>query len=191
MQSKGWHMRKIIVSNMMTLDSLVAGPNGEIDWFVAGDDFFEDMSVVYERIGTILFGRITYEGMERFWTGADADAVDPTITEYMNKTATVVFSRTLDQVTWHNTRLMKGEIGDEVTKLKQEPGKDIIIYGSSTIVSQLTQPGLIDEYWLFINPVILGSGTPEFSGITRQVNLRLSGVKTLQGGTVRLMYEPA
>jgi dihydrofolate reductase len=112
----------------------------------------------------------------------------------MNMTPKVVFSRTLDKVEWgkwDNALLAKGEISEAVAKLKQEPGKDIIIYGSSTIVSQLTQLGLIDEYWLFINPVILGSGKPAFLDITRQVKLKLTGTKVFKGSVVRLMYEPA
>jgi dihydrofolate reductase len=187
-------MRKIIVSNMMTLDGFIAGTNGEIDWFVTGEDFFEDTPAVFERVDTMLFGRVTYEGMMSFWTGPDASAADPVITEWMNTTPKVVFSRTLDKVEWgkwDNARLAKGEIGEAVAKLKQEPGKDIIIYGSSTIVSQLTQLGLIDEYWLFINPVILGNGKPAFSDITWQVKLKLKGTKVFKGGVVRLMYEPA
>lgn len=187
-------MRKIIVSNMMTLDGYLAGLNDEIDWFVTGEDFFEDSADVFDRIGTLLFGRVTYEGMMSFWTGPGANTVDPVITEFMNTTPKVVFSRTLDRAEWgkwDNARLAQGEIGAAVATLKQEPGKDMIIYGSSTIVSQLTQLGLIDEYWMFVNPVILGSGKPEFSGITRQVRLRLTGTKVLQGGTVRLMYVPA
>ncbi len=187
-------MRKIIVSNLMTLDACIAAPGGEIDWFVTGEDFFEDSHEVFQRVDTMLFGRVTYEGMLNFWTTSQALAADPAITEWMNTTPKVVFSRTLDKVEWgkwDNARLAQGDIGEAVTKLKQEPGKDIIIYGSSTIVSQLTQHGLIDEYWLFINPVILGSGRHEFAGITRQVKLRLTGTKVLQGGVVRLMYEPA
>lgn len=186
-------MRKIIVSNMMTLDGFIAGSNGEIDWFVTGEDFFEDAPVVFERVGTMLFGRVTYEGMMSFWTGSDASAADPVITEWMNTTPKVVFSRTLDKVEWgrwDNARLAQGEIGAAVAKLKQEPGKDMIIYGSSTIVSQLAQLGLIDEYWLFINPVILGSGKPEFSGISQRVKLKLTGTKVFKGGVIRLMYEP-
>lgn len=187
-------MRKIIVSNLMTLDSLVAGTNGEIDWFITGDDFFEDATDLFNRVDTMLFGRVTYEGMLSFWTTSDALAADPVIAEWMNTKPKVVFSRTLAKAEWgkwDNARLVKGEIGEAVTKLKQESGKDIVIYGSSTIVSQLTQLGLIDEYWLFINPLILGGGKPEFSGITRKVNLKLTGTKAYQSGLVRLMYEPA
>jgi dihydrofolate reductase len=184
-------MRKVIVSNMITPDGFIAGPGGEIDWFVTGEDFFDDMSSVYERVDTMLLGRVTYDGMASFWTGPDTGEVDPAITKWMNGTAKVVFSRTLNEVKWNNARLAKGEIGEAVRKMKQEPGRDMIIYGSSTIVSQLTELGLIDEYWLFINPVILGSGVPEFSGVTRRVKLNLTGTKVLQGGTVQLKYEPA
>jgi len=184
-------MRKIIVSNMMTLDGFLAGPKGEIDWFVTGDDSFDDMPAVYERVDTILFGRITYEGMASFWTSPEAGAADPAITRWMNATPKVVFSRTLEKAQWDNAQLAKGEIGEAVSRLKHAPGKDMIIYGSSTIVSQLTQLGLIDEYWMFVNPVILGSGKPEFSGILRQSKLKLMGTKIFKGGVVRLTYEPA
>ena len=142
----------------------------------------------------MVFGRVTYEGMLSYWTSPEAIAAMPEIAEQMNTTSKGVFSRTLDKAEWgkwDNARLAKGEISEAVTTLKQQAGKDRIIFGSGTIVSQLTQLGLIDEYWRFINPVILGSGKPEFEGITRQIRLKLTGTKAFEGGTVRLMYEPA
>lgn len=187
-------MRKIIVSNMMTLDGFFAGTNGEIDWFVTDEEFFKDTSGLFERVDTMLFGRVTYEGMLNFWTTSDALAADAAIAEWMNTTPKVVFSRTLPKAQWgkwDNARLAQGEIGAAVAKLKQEPGKDMVIYGSGTIVSQLTQLGLIDEYWLFLNPLLLGSGRPEFSDITYRVKLKLMGSKIYPSGTVRLVYEPA
>lgn len=187
-------MRKIIVSNLMTLDGFFAGPGGEIDWFVTDEEFFEDTSDLYDRVDTMLFGRVTYEGMLSFWTTSEALPVDPAITEWMNTTPKIVFSRTLDQVgwgKWDNARLAKGEIGEAVSKLKQQAGRDMVIFGSGDIVSQLTQLGLIDEYAIYINPLILGGGKPEFSGITRRVMLRLTGTKVYRNGVVRLMYAPA
>ena len=184
-------MRKIIVSNMVTLDGYIAGPNGEIDWFVVNDEFFKYNNAVQSNVDTILFGRVTFQGMESYWTTPAAMETDPVMTDYMNKTPKVVFSKTQQKVDWSNSTLIKGNLAEEVTKLKQHPGKDIIIYGSGTIVSALTPLSLIDDYVLFITPVVLGCGKPLFEGINTPVNLKLTETKTFANGLVVLRYQPA
>jgi dihydrofolate reductase len=183
-------MRKVIVSNLVTLDGLFAGPNGEIDWHVVNDEFFEDANNLLDSVDTLLFGRVTYQGMESYWTSPAAAADDPIITGKMNNLSKVVFSKTLDKVEWKHSTLVKGDIGEQVSKLKQQPGKDMVIYGSGSIVSALTELGLIDEYRIFVVPVMLGSGKPLFQGVAKPAHLKLLRTKNYKTGVVLLDYQP-
>src|SRR5262249_2641474 len=134
-----------------------------------------------------------YEGMVSYWTTPEAIKNDPIISAQMNDTPKVVFSKTLDKAEWgkwNNAKVAKGNIGDEVKKLKQQPGKDMVIFGSGDIVSALTELGMIDDYRLFVVPVILGSGKPMFTGIIKQVKLKLAEAKPLKTGVVMLSYVP-
>jgi dihydrofolate reductase len=184
-------MRKIIVSNLVTLDGLFAGPNGELDWHVVNDEFFKQANDLLDSVDTFLFGRVTYQGMADYWTSPAAMADDPVITPKMNKTAKIVFSKTLDKAEWQNSTLVKGDLAAEITRLKQQPGQDMVIFGSGEIVSALTSLGLIDDYRLYVVPVVLGSGKPMFEGITRPVNLKLTETKAFNTGVVLLRYAPA
>ena len=181
-------MRKIIVSNPVSVDGFFEGTNKEIDWFVVEEEFFEYAREVLNSVDMILFGRVTYQMMASYWPNAtDGDAV---ITHKMNHLTKIVFSKTLKQVAWNNSRLAKGNLAEEVTKMKQQPGKDIVIFGSGNIVSQLTESGLIDEYRLVVNPVILGEGNPLFKGLHSKIDLKLLRTKTLNSGVVILYYAP-
>lgn len=184
-------MRKIIVSNYITLDGFFAGPNGEFDWFVWDDETAEYAKGLLTSIDTILFGRVTYELMAGYWPTASPPAEDPIIIDAMNNLPKIVFSKTLDKVAWKNSRLVKGDIAEEISKLKQQPGKDMVIYGSGSIVTTLARLGLIDEYRIFVNPVVLGSGKPQFKGIKDRLNLKLLTTKTFNCGVVLLHYQPA
>jgi dihydrofolate reductase len=187
-------VRKVIVSNLVSLDGLFARPNGSLDWHVVNDEFFEFALAQLNAVDTILFGRITYKGMVSYWTSPEAIKNDPIMSEKMNNLPKVVFSKTLDKAEWgkwNNARVAKGNIGDEVKKLKQQPGKDMVIFGSGEIVSALTELGLIDDYRLFVVPVILGNGKPMFNGITKTVKLKLAETKTFKTGVVMLSYELA
>ncbi len=183
-------MRKIIVSNYVTLDGFFAGPNGEIDWFVWDTETAKYSKELLKSIDTILFGRVTYELMASYWPTASPPAEDPVIIDAMNNLPKIVFSKTLDKVAWKNSRLVKGNIAEEISQLKQEPGKDMVIYGSGSIVSTLAQRGLIDDYRIFVNPVVLGSGKPLFKGLNDRLNLKLLKTKTFDCGVVLLHYEP-
>jgi dihydrofolate reductase len=186
-------MRKIIVSNLVTLDGYFAGPNGEIGWFITGEDFFEGTEAQFDAVDALLFGRVTYEGMLSYWTSQQAIEFDPVIAGRMNNQNKIVFSRTLDRVEcgeWDNARLIKGDLGEEVRRLKAQPGKNMLIFGSGQIVAQLTQLGLIDLYTLFVNPVVLGSGKSMFAGVDHTVRLKLTESKVFKSGMVRVIYEP-
>jgi len=185
-------MRKIIVSNVVTLDGYFEGPDKEIDWFMVSEGFFAYARKVLENADTLLYGRITYELMLAFWPNATDQ--DPVITEKMNSLPKIVFSNTLKKVEWgkwNNARLVNGNILDEITQLKQQPGKDIVILGSGTLVSQLSQYGLIDEYRIIVNPLILGKGNLMFKDIDHRIGLTLLKTEILDAGVVVLYYQLA
>ncbi len=183
-------MRKIIVSNYITLDGFFAGPNGEIDWFVWDDEMAKYSINLMNTVGTILLGRMTYQLFADYWPTPSAAEENPLIAPLMNDLPKIVFSRTLESVAWNNSRLIKENIAEEISKLKQQPGKDMVILGSGSIVSTLARLGLIDEYRLIVNPVILGNGKPLFKGINDRLNLKLLGTKAFSGGNVMLCYQP-
>jgi dihydrofolate reductase len=184
-------MRKVIASNFMTLDGFFAGPDGDLDWFVWDGEIAEYMKQQFDAIDTILFGRVTYQLMEGYWPTASPPEEDPVIIEAMNTLPKVVFSTTLEKVEWHNSRLVRNNIAEEIAKMKQAPGKDMVIFGSGTIVSALTRSGMIDEYRIFVNPVVLGSGKPMLTGLNERLKMKLLSTRTFQCGVVLLRYVPA
>lgn len=181
-------MRRLIMWNMVTLDGCFEGPKSwDIDWheYVWGKEL-ERFSLEQSRsIGTLLFGRVTYEGMAGYWSSAKG-----AIADFMNAVPKVVFSKTLQAADWNNTRLVKDDAAAEVTKLKQQPGKDLYIFGSAALSSSLTRHGLIDEYRLGLTPVVLGSGSPLFKPSPERSRMRLLEAKPLESGCVILRYEP-
>jgi dihydrofolate reductase len=185
------NVRKIIVSNYVSLDGFFAGPEGEIDWFVWDEETAENSKELLGSIDTILFGRVTYELMASYWPTASPPADDPVIIEAMNNLPKIVFSMTLEKVGWNNSRLVKDNIAEEISKMKQQAGKDMVIFGSGSIVSTLAQLGLIDEYRIFVNPIVLGRGKPLFKGIKGRINLKHLETKTFHNGVVLLCYLPS
>jgi dihydrofolate reductase len=186
-------MRKIIAFENISLDGYFAGPNGETDWFEASRgkdagirDYVNDS---VNSVDTLLFGRLTYELMASYWPTADAMKNEPFFAEIMNKLPKIVFSRTLDKVDWHNARLVKDNIEEEIEKMKNQLGKDMLILGSGSIVSAFSQRGLIDEYKIMVNPVILGSGRSMFKGVKDRLNLKLLKTRTFKSGNVLLHYQ--
>ena len=136
-----------------------------------------------------MFGRITYELMASYWPTPQAAKNDPVVAERMNNLPKVVFSRTLDQASWSNTKLVKRGMAAEIRKMKKEPGEDMAILGSGSIVSQLAQEGLIDEYQIVVNPVALGKGRTLFDGLSEKLTLKLTKTLTFKNGKVFLCYE--
>ncbi|MDQ7859021.1 MAG: dihydrofolate reductase family protein [Armatimonadota bacterium] len=182
-------MRKVVMSNMVTLDGFFEGQRSwEIDWHedVWGEELERFSLEQAKEVGTLLFGRITYEGMAAYWTSATGE-----IAEFMNSIPKVVFSRTLERADWHNTRLVRGDAEDEVARLKQEPGKDLYIFGSAGLSAALTRRRLIDEYRLVLNPLVLGGGNPLFKPAPERMRMRLLEARPLASGVVLLRYEPA
>jgi dihydrofolate reductase len=184
-------MRKLVVFNQVTLDGFFADINGDMSW--AHKDDAEWNAFVAENAssgGQLIFGRITYELMAGFWPTPYAIENMPVVAERMNNLPKVVFSRTLDKASWNNTKLVKGDIAAEIRKMKKEPGEGMVILGSGSIVSQLAREGLIDEYQIVVNPVVLGKGKTMFNGIKEKLTLKLTNTRTFGNGNVLLCYEP-
>ena len=185
-------MRKVIVSEIITLDGFFAGPDGAINWHIVDEDFNRLAIELLGSVGMLLFGRVTYELMVSYWPTEAAATDDPIVAEKMNTLPKVVFSKTLETVEWgewKNARLVKGDLGEEIAKLKQEPGKDMVLLGSGKIVSALASSGLIDEYVLFVTPIVLGNGIPLFKGINDRIKMKLVGTQNLSSGVVLLRYQ--
>ena len=186
-------MRKLVVFNQVTLDGFFADMNGGISWAHKEKQDAEWNAFVAENAnagGLLLFGRITYELMAGYWPTPYATENDPLVAERMNNLPKVVFSRTLVQASWNNTRLVKDGMAAKIRKMKQEPGKQIAILGSASLVSPLAQAGLIDEYQIVVNPVVLGQGRTLFAGIEDKLTLRLTKTRAFANGNVLLCYEP-
>jgi dihydrofolate reductase len=183
-------MRKLIVANMVTADGFFAGPNGEIDWHNVDDEFNDYAIDFLNSIDTLIFGRVTYQGMASYWPTPVGTTDDPIVAGHMNRLRKIVLSRTLESAEWNNTTLVKDDAATAVAHLKQQPGKDMAIFGSGSVVSAFTQLGLIDEYRIIVNPVILGSGRSMFSGNTRELKLQLVQARPFRSGNVLLLYQP-
>ena len=184
-------MRKVIVSNLISLDGYIEGPDKDISWFGPGSEFFAyAQKMLAEEVDTLLFGRITYQMMESYWTRPDVERDDPYVARAMNELPKWVFSETLKQAPWgrRNNAKVSTDPAGTVKKLKAEQGRAMVIFGSGGLVSALTAHGLIDEYRIMVAPVILGSGTPEFQGLSKRVALKLAGVKIFDQRLAMLIY---
>jgi dihydrofolate reductase len=183
-------MRRIITSNLVSLDGYLAGPGGDLSWHTVNDEFFRYAEDMLNSAGTLLFGRITYDLMASYWPAETVKKDDPVIAGKMNGLPKIVFLKTLEKAGWENTTLFNGDVEKNIRHLKEQPGKDILILGSGTIVSALTQSGLIDEYRFIINPVILGGGVYQFTGQIDRKKMELKDVKRFSFGVVMLSYQP-
>ena len=184
-------MRKVILFNMVSLDGYFEGQNHDINWHRVDEEFDQFAIEQLNTAGALIFGRVTYQLMADFWPTPDALETDPIVAERMNALPKVVFSRTLESVEWNNTRLMKGDAAVEVSKLKQQPGNDLFVFGSADLAATLIQNGLIDEFRIIVNPVVLGSGTPMFKDMLGLLHLDLIKTRIFRNGNVLLYYEPA
>jgi dihydrofolate reductase len=189
--SKGVGMRKLIMWNLVTLDGYFEGPKSwDIDWhnYAWGEELEQYSLAQSKSADLLLFGRVTYQGMASYWMTAKGEIAE--IADFMNAIPKMVFSRTLEKAEWPNTRLVKENAAETVAQLKQQPGKDILIFGSANLSATLTQRGLIDEYRLGLTPVVLGSGTPLFKPGAGQLRLKLLEARPLKTGCVLLFYQP-
>jgi dihydrofolate reductase len=183
-------MRKVFLFNMVTLDGFFEGPNQDISWHSVDEEFNEFAIRQLNEVDTLLFGRVTYQMMASYWPTEVAISDDPVVAGLMNSLPKIVFSRTLDTAEWNNSKLVKENVAEEVSQLKQQPGKDIAIFGSSDLAVTLAEHGLIDEYRLIVNPVVLGEGKTLLKGIKDKLQLKLIRTRIFDSGNVLLCYEP-
>lgn len=184
-------MRKILFFMVTSLDGRFEGKKPwELDWHNVDAEFNEFAIEQLKSVDTILFGRATYEGMASYWTSPQALTDDPIVAGLMNGTPKIVFSRTLEKADWRNTRLVKGDAGGEIKRLKQQPGKDMIILGSSGLAVSLVNQGHIDEYRIMVHPVILGAGKSLFEGLQERRKLKWVNTKAFKSGNQLLYYHP-
>jgi dihydrofolate reductase len=182
-------LQKLLVFNQVTLDGYFSGPNGDLSWAHKQDPEWDKFVADNAKGGgTLLFGRVTYEMMVAFWPTPEAMKAFPKVAEGMNKSQKVVFSRTLDKVSWQNTKLVKNGMADEVRKMKGQPGQGMTILGSGKVVSQLASEGLIDEYQIVVNPIALGKGRTMFEGVKAPVNLTRTSTREFKNGNILTVY---
>jgi dihydrofolate reductase len=186
-------MRKVIASTFVSLDGFVVGDDEDMSWVM--NNFNQEMGDyagdLMNSMDTILIGRVTYDLMVQVWPAA-TEATAPGA-DKMNTTPKLVASRTRDTVpwgAWNNARVVKDDVPGELAKIKQQRGKNIVIYGSANLVQGLTQLGAIDEYQLLVFPILLGSGKPLFARMDHAVKLNLLRTQTFANGVVVLYYEP-
>lgn len=185
-------MRKVIVFNQVSIDGFFVDNHGDMSWAHKGKDDAEWNEFVGSNAsggGELVFGRVTYEMMIKYWPTPQAARDAPAVAEGMNNLPKVVFSTTLNETTWKNTRLVKSDLPGEIQKMKNASGPDIVIMGSGTIVSQLTQAKLIDEYQVVVNPIVLGAGRTMFEGVTEKILLTLTSSRAFKNGNTVLDYE--
>jgi dihydrofolate reductase len=187
-------MRKVIVTMWVTLDGFIAGPNDDMSWIIVDDAMGAYEDAMVSAADTLILGRVTYQSFAGAWPHVpDNPAASEGEKEYARKVNSlhkIVFSKTLETVEWNNSTLLHEINPDDIVALKNEVGKDIVIYGSASIVQALTTLGLIDEYQLLVHPVVLGGGKRLFKEGSDRTALRLVETKTFDSGVVLLTYQP-
>jgi dihydrofolate reductase len=186
-------MRNLIFFMHVSLDGYVAGLNGEMDWIKLDEALFDFVATMTAQADTALYGRVTYEMMQSYWPKAGekpgASKHDIEHSTWYNKVSKVVLSKTMQEAGLQNTRVIGDQLPANINKLKQQEGKNILIFGSPRASQSLLNEGLIDEFWLFVNPIILGKGMPLFKGINGTTKLKLAESKTFPCGVIALHYE--
>jgi dihydrofolate reductase len=186
-------MKKLGILMHISLDGFVAGPNGEITWIKIDEELFDYVGTIVSQADTAIYGRVTYQMMEAYWpTAADRPGATKHDIEHARWYASVskiVLSRTIPQTVQGNTKILGEDVVEEIKKVKQGYGNNILILGSPTVVHTLTEEHLIDEYWLFVNPIVLGHGISLFADLEKMMPLRLLSTKVFASGVIALQYE--
>lgn len=185
-------MRKVVLFMHLSLDGFAAGPHGELDWISYDEELVKHAESIAATVGTAVYGRVTYQMMESYWptvlTNPSSTKHEIDHARWVENISKIVFSKSLKKVEWNNTTLIKENIAEELLKLKQQPGKDLVIFGSPGLAQTLVRMGLIDEYRLTVNPVVLGSGIPLFVDVKDKISLKLLETKSFRSGVVGLHY---
>jgi dihydrofolate reductase len=185
-------MRNLVLFMHVSLDGFVAGPGGEMDWINVNEELFDFVAARINAGNTALYGRVTWEMMESYWPTA-ADQPSPTKhdiehSKWYSQVHKVVLSRSLKGRNFPNTTVLSEDIPQQVSAIKQQPGNEIIIFGSPGAAHALMHHNLIDEYWLFVNPVLLGTGIPLFADINERIPLKLVSNHAFPSGVICLHY---
>ncbi|PWG79198.1 dihydrofolate reductase family protein [Pararcticibacter amylolyticus] len=185
-------MRKLISFMHISLDGFVAGLNGEMDWIKVDEEIFDFVGKRISEGDTALYGRVTYEMMESYWpTAADkpsASRHDIEHSKWYQNVRKIVLSKTMKNTGLSGTEILSDNLADRINEIKQEEGKDILIFGSPTTTHSLIQLDLIDGYWLFVNPIVLGRGIPIFTGLQKKTELNLLSTRQFSCGVTELNY---
>jgi len=180
------------------LDGFSTGPNDEMDYLPSftdekmWKDLHEEMWKNLEATDTVILGRRTYQIWEKYWPAAASNPQstenDKRFSKYADETQKIVISNTLDKVEWKNTKLIKDNVGEEILKLKQQSGKNLVVAGGAIVAQTFARLGLIDEYLIVVHPVILGKGKVLLKDLNVRQNLKLIGTRTYNSGAVELSY---
>jgi dihydrofolate reductase len=185
-------MRNLIFFMHTSLDGFVAGPNGEHDWANVNEEIFDFVATITNTADTALYGRVTYEMMQSYWPTAgeqpNASKHDKEHSAWYSKIPKIILSRTMSREVIDNTTIISEELAGNINTIKNRDGKNILIFGSPSASHALIGLGLIDEYWLFVNPVLLGKGTPLFKNVADTTQLKLIETKTFSCGVIALHY---
>ena len=184
-------MRKLRLQVQISVDGCIAGPNNEMDWLVWDDKYLKYVNDITESIDTIIMGRKMVDGFIPYWTEVMNKPDDPmnAIAKKMIEIPKVVFTKTLNKSRWINTVIATGDLRDEITKLKNQNGGDIIVYGGVSFDSSLIKEKLIDEFYLFVNPVVIGNGKTIFKNLEEIQRFTLIESRRFDCGLVLLHYE--
>lgn len=185
-------MRRLVLFMHTSLDGFVAGPNGEMDWITVDDEIFDFVGNRTDEADTALYGRVTYQMMEGYWPTAgdqpNASRHDVHHSKWYKQVEKIVLSKTLLDDKQAKRKVIGNDLTTEISKLKQTSGKDIIIFGSPRAAHALMAHDLIDEFWLFQNPMLLGEGIPVFKNINSRIKLKLKSSKPFKSGVICLHY---
>lgn len=176
----------------ISLDGFVAGPNGEMNWIKIDEEIFDHVGKRISRGDTSLYGRVTYQMMESYWpTAADkpnASKHDIEHSAWYKDVHKLVLSKTMKEGELTNTTIISDNLADRINEIKQQGDKEILLFGSPTATHALIQQNLIDGYWLFVNPIVLGQGIPLFTNIQDKIKLKLLGTQQFTSGVTELNY---
>jgi len=185
-------MRKVISFMHISLDGFVAGPNGEMTWIKVNEEIFDYVGKRISQGDTALYGRATYQMMESYWPTAgdkpNASKHDIEHSKWYKKIHKIVLSKSMQGAGLTNTTIISDHLSDRINELKKQAGKEILLFGSPTATHSLIQQNLIDGYWLFVNPILLGRGIPLFTGIKDKIKLNLLTTYQFTSGVTELNY---
>jgi dihydrofolate reductase len=185
-------MRTLISFMHISLDGFVAGPNGEMNWIKVDEEIFDHVGKRISETNTALYGRVTYEMMENYWPNAGdkagASKHDIEHSRWYNNAHKLVLSKTMKGTDLANTTIISDNLSSKIEEIKQGAGSEILVFGSPTATHSLIDQNLIDGYWLFVNPIILGQGIPLFTNIKDKIKLKLLATRQFNSGVTELSY---